>query len=313
LAAAVVAAAALFTAVGTYEPLIEAATSGDAVAIAGRYYSRLLWPVAVAGCALAVRADRRWWPAVVGAAVGGLAVPFGAGPFGWALGAAGGAVAASAVAAGLAGRRGAIAHAGAGVLLVGVAGTLAARIETVDLAAGSTATVAGVELTHRSIELATGQATQEAIATVEVGGSTLNPRLVAYRLRGVSTAEVAHRFVALDELQVVLLDGDAASARYRVNHLPRVGLVWLGGALLVAGLAGGPAAQPLRRLRASSSDTVDGSPPPAGVPAGGRLEPAGDRTGGVSTGDGATGPGAGDPPGTGGWPPAGPDPGSGTG
>jgi hypothetical protein len=169
-----------------------------------------------------------------------------------ALGAAGGAVAASAIGSR---RKGAVAHVGAGLLLVGVAGTMASQVETVAVEVGSTVEVAGVELTHRSIELATTPATSEAIATVEVDGSTMTPRLVSYRLRGVSTAEVAHRFHLADEVQVVLLDGDADGARYRVNHLPRVGLVWLGGAVLVAGLAG----QSLRRLRASSADSVDAS------------------------------------------------------
>ena len=34
-----------------------------------------------------------------------------------------------------------------------------------------------------------------------------------------------------------LIDGDADSARYQVNELPRVGLVWLGGGVAAAGLA----------------------------------------------------------------------------
>ncbi|MEL7209649.1 MAG: cytochrome c biogenesis protein CcsA, partial [Actinomycetota bacterium] len=118
--------AAVFVAVGTYEPVAEAATTGDRLAIAGAYYTRLLWPVTIGGAALAVRADRRWWPAGAGAVLAAMVTPWAAGPFGFAVSLAGGAVAGSAVS--LLGRRrpGALAHAGVGLALVGVAGTMAA-------------------------------------------------------------------------------------------------------------------------------------------------------------------------------------------
>ncbi len=235
LAVAVLAVAALFVAVGTYEPLVEAATSGHAVAIAGHYFSRLLWPLVMVGAGLAVRADRRWWPALAGAVVALVLAPEGGGPYGWLLSGAGGAMAGS----GLARRgRGTVAHFGVGLLLVGVAGTTVGRVDVVELTAGSAATFGGVELEHQSLDLVESGVTREAVATVLVDGAELHPRLVAYQLRGVSTAEVAHRFRGLDEIQVVLIDGQAGRARYQVNQLPRVGLVWLGGLVGALGLLG---------------------------------------------------------------------------
>ncbi len=277
-AVAALAVAGLFVAVGAYEPLVEAGTTGDAVAIAGHYYSRLLWPVVLAGAALAVGADRRWWPALAGAAVAGATTPWAAGPYGVALALAGGAVAGSALGrfpvrgapaavpgapgselaeisvrgapAAVPGAPGtrrvgvrasgvgrALGHLGAGVLLVGVAGSMAGRVTAVTAPTGTPVRAGSVELVHQSIELVDdGAATRSAVATVRVDGSELHPSLVSYRLRGVSTVELAHRYRWFDQLQVLLIDGDAASARYQVNELPRVGLVWLGGSLATVGL-----------------------------------------------------------------------------
>ena len=286
LAVIVLATATLFVAVGTYEPLVEAATTGDTFAIAGRYYSRLLWPVVIVGAVLAVRADRKGRAAGVGAVVGLVIVPLAAGPFGLALGAAGGAVAASAIGLVRSGRRGALAHVGVGIALIGIGGTIATTVDTVDLPVGGTTTIHGIELTHRSVELVDGRAVRSAVATVEVDGVALQPRLVAYQLRGVSTAEVAHRFRLADEVQVVLLDGDEGSARYRINRLPRVGLVWLGALILALGLLAEAAQAFLspRRLRANSSDNVDeSSPDPASSP---EPEPVPEPDGGPVGADG---------------------------
>ncbi len=260
-AVAVLAVAGLFVAVGAYEPLVEAGTTGDAVAIAGHYYSRLLWPVVLAGAALAVGADRRWWPALAGAGVAGATTPWGAGPYGVALALAGGAVAGSALgrfpvrsappaASGAPGTRRVgmrataagvgrgLGHLGTGVLLVGVAGTMAGRVTAVTAPTGVPVQAGTVEVVHQSIDLVDdGAATRSAVATVRVDGTELHPGLVSYRLRTVSTVELAHRYRWFDQLQVLLIDGDAASARYQVNELPRVGLVWLGGTVATVGLA----------------------------------------------------------------------------
>jgi cytochrome c biogenesis factor len=309
-AVAGLAAAGLIVAVGTYEPLVEAATSGDRVAIAGHYYTRLLWPVVMLGAALAIRFDRRWLPALMGAVIGLVVTPWGAGPFALAVAAAGGAVAASAASLLGGGPRRALAHLGVGLVLVGVAGTVATEVSTVDLAVDTPTMVDGRELIHRSITITESAGTRQAVATLEVDGTVFEPRLVSFPLRGASTAEMARRLHGLDDLQVILIDGDATSARYRINHLPRVGLVWLGCAVIAAGLL----AQPLRRLRASSSDTVEagaGPSPEPGSEAGGDGGEAGEAgaagdvgAAGVPDGVGASGVGTvgGDDPGSDGSP-----------
>lgn len=261
-AAVILAVCGIFVVAGAYEPLIEAATTGDAVAIAGSYYTRLLWPVTIVGAALIVRADRRWWWALAGAALGAASIPASAGPFAMVLAAGGGATAASAfgtarlpiVASGRprSGRAGLVAHLGVGVVLVGIAGTVATTGSTVTVAVDESVEVDGMTVNHRSVSLVDGEATSEAVATVEVDGAVYRPRLVAYELRGVSTSETATRMAGLDEVQVQLVDGNDRAARYRIIRLPRVGLVWFGAVLVVAGLA----AQPLRRFRAKSSSTL---------------------------------------------------------
>ncbi len=254
LGAWVLLVAALYVSTGTYEPLVEAATTGDRVAIAGTFFARLMWPVAIVGCAFAVRADRRWLPAVLGAAVGTVAVPMAVGPFGLILAAAGGAVAGSAASFSRPGR---LAHVGSGLMLIGIAGSLATSVTAVRLEVDTPTIVDGMTLTHRSIEITEGDVVSTAVAQVEVDGSPLLPSLDTYHLRGVSTAEVAHRSLGLDEIQIVLLNADRDQARYRVNRFPRMHLVWLGGVVLIAGLLG----QSLRRFRASSWLTVDPSDP----------------------------------------------------
>ena len=133
----------------------------------------------------------------------------------------------------------ALGHLGTGVLLVGVAGSMAGRVTTVTAPTGVPVRAGSVEVVHQSIELVDdGAETRSAVATVRVDGTELHPSLVTYRLRaGASTVELAHRYRWFDQLQVLLIDGDAASARYQVNELPRVGLVWLGGTLATVGLA----------------------------------------------------------------------------
>ncbi|MCP5035369.1 MAG: cytochrome c biogenesis protein CcsA [Actinomycetia bacterium] len=252
-AVAGLAVAAVIVAIGTYEPLVEGATTGDRVAIAGHYYTRLLWPVVIIGAALAIKADRRWHAAVVGAAIGAVVTPFAAGPFAIALAIAGGGVAGSALSTLRARRPGALAHLGVGLVLVGIGGTVATEITIVDLVVDTPTMVDGFELTHRSIVITETGGTRQAIATLEVDGTIFEPRLVSFPLRGASTTEMARRLQGVDDVQVILIDGDASGARYRLNHLPRVGIVWLGCAVVAIGLT----TQPLRRFRARSSDTVD--------------------------------------------------------
>jgi len=233
-AVAVLAATTLLVSMGTYEPLVEAATTGDRVSIAGHFFTRLLWPVVIIGGGLAVRADRAWWPSLGGIAFGVLLTPFAAGPFGVVLGAAGGAVAGSII--GVWQRRGALAHLGIGLVIAGIAGTMAGSSVIVDAPTGTEVAAGNLAVIHRSIQLIDEPERSIGLATVEIDGVTFHPSLVSYPLRGASSSEIARGYNGLDERQVVLIDGDTDSARYRVSHLPRLVLVWLGALLIAFGL-----------------------------------------------------------------------------
>ena len=236
LAAITLGLAAFLAAVGTYEPLAEAATRGNRVAIAGTFFSRMLWPVALVGLALAVRADRRWWPAVAGGAVALLATPPAAGLPGLLLAAAGGSLVGTSLAMLSKRRPGAIAHLGAGLLFVGIAGTTASLSGSAWIENGQTSQVAGLAITHQSLESGSAPGQSFVQANAKIGGESATARLVRFERRGVTTSEMANQVRGLDEVQLILLDGDDGGARYRLNRLPRLGLVWIGGAVLVLGL-----------------------------------------------------------------------------
>ena len=229
-------AAAALVALGTYEPAVERVLGGDSVAIAGTYFATIGWPLAVGGAALAVFADRRHLPAAVGGLVGVLLVPWDAGVFGLALGAAGGAVTGSALAGGLR-RSGWLAHAGIGLLLIGVGGTMATKESVVSLTQDQAEVVSGQTFTHRGIELVPGDTQDRAVATIDVDGVEVQAEIVAHKNRRVSTAEVATVRGVMNETQVLLRDGTDQVATYQINQFPRLNLVWLGAAVIVAGLA----------------------------------------------------------------------------
>lgn len=237
-AVASLAAAAGIVALGTYEPAVERLLGGDSVAIAGRFFSRALWPVAVAAGVGAVWLDRSRWSAGAGAAAGMAVVPWAAGPFGLAIAATGGAVAGSALAAAVGGRRGWLAHVGAGILLIGIAGTMAAELSSVSLRADQPVEVGDAVLVHRTLELRTEAAQERVVATIEVDRTVLQPELVVHRLRSVPTAEAATRRSWLSEIQVILVDGTAEQATYRINVVPRLVLLWVGAGLIALGVLG---------------------------------------------------------------------------
>ncbi len=236
LAAIMLGLAGFLAAVGTYEPLVEAATRGNRVAIAGTFFSRMLWPVTVVGVALAVRSDRRWWPAVAGGALALLATPPSAGFAGLALAAAGGSLVGTSLA--MIGKRrpGAIAHLGAGLLLVGIAGTVASSSGSAWIENSKTSPIAGLDITHQSLQSGTAPGQTFVQANASIDGEAATARLVRFEQRGVTTSEMSNQFRGLDEVQLILLDGDSGGARYRLNRLPRLGLVWIGGAVLIVGL-----------------------------------------------------------------------------
>lgn len=255
-AVAVLGAAAFLAAVGTYEPLVEAATTGNRLAIAGTYFSKLLWPVALVGVALAVGADKRWLPAAFGAGLGLLVAPAGAGFAGLGLSAAGASLVATAIVMIPRQRPGALAHLGAGVLLIGIGGTVATTRTSFVLSNDESVEVAGFTITHSELLDSTSNGVHRVDAIVSVNGSQRRPGLARFVTRGATTSEVANFSSGLDEAQLLLLDGDAEQARYRLNVLPRLRLVWIGSILLAAGVVlprlNVPDSYGFLRLRASN-------------------------------------------------------------
>ncbi len=235
-AMAVLLGSTLIVAVGTYEPAVETLLGDVPVSIAGVFFARSLWPLIVVGATAAVLADRRFAGAAVGAAAGVALTPLASGPFGIAVAAAGGAIAGSALDAARRGRPGWLAHTGVGIVLVGVAGTMGASVDQVILIKDRPTVVAGQTVVHRGIELRTSPTQEAAVATIEVDGAVLQPQLVAHRLRNIPTAEAATRRSILHETQVLLSGGTDGQADYRIQRMPRLNLVWLGCAVLVAGL-----------------------------------------------------------------------------
>ncbi len=227
-----------FVALGAYEPAVEQLAGGNAVGVAGVFFTRMLWPIVIVGAALCVRADRQYRFAMFGAAAGVAVTPLSAGPFGLTVAAAGGAVAASALVAGRSGRRGWLAHVGIGLVLVGIGGTVAATSSQVILIKDQSTQVDGITVVHRGIELVSEPTRDAAVASIEIDGVVLQPKMVLHRLRTVPTAEAATRRSVLDEIQVILSDGTDGQANYRISQTPRLNLIWLGAALVTLGLVG---------------------------------------------------------------------------
>ena len=244
-AVVVVAAAAVVVAVGTYEPAIEMLIRSNPFVLSGRFYTMLLWPVAVVGCLARIRVGVATTAAQVAATVGAVAamVMVGAavGAFGLVLAAAAGGVVGAAVTSGKPAER--LAHAGMGLLLIGVVGTTASTRTTVVALIDQEAPTTIGPVIHRGVQLVDRPGTTEAVATLEVVDSTtgqirtFQPKLVSYARTGASSAEIDTDRGWLVDTQVVLIDGDADRATYRLNRQPRIALVWLGAALATLGLA----------------------------------------------------------------------------
>ncbi len=231
--------AGFFVALGTYEPAVEQAFGGNSVGVAGVFFTRMLWPIVIAGAALSIRADRRYRFALLGVAAGVAITPLAAGPFGIAVAAAGGGVAGSALAARVWGRRGWLAHVGAGLILIGIGGTVAATSNRVILIKDQPAEVDGLTVVHRGLELVSEPNRDRAISSIEVDGTSLAPEFVVHRLRSVPTAEAATQRGVLNQTQVILVDGTDGQASYRINQTPRLNLIWLGAFALALGLVQG--------------------------------------------------------------------------
>ncbi len=253
---AAIGVATVVVAIGTYEPAVEMLVDDETFVISGRFYSLLLWPVAVAGAALRLRsagtgANRILMAATAGAVTAMVIVTAAAGWSGLVLAAAGGAVAATAgaetrasgraIATAAAGLGSRLTHLGVGVLLVGVAGTTATTSATVVALTDAPAVSPVGTVIHRGVEIVDRGSTTEAVATVELadGGTTrrFHPRQVSYVTTGGQSTEVATDRGWLADTQVALVDADADQATYRISRQPRITLVWIGAFLTTIGLA----------------------------------------------------------------------------
>ena len=250
----VIGLAGIVVAVGTYEPALERLVSDESFMTSGRFYSLLLWPIAVAGAALRVRAAlRRPGPggstgvlaaSTVGAVTAMVIATASTGATGLALAAAGGALAGSTLGESVTGRSGTgsrLAHVGVGLLMVGVAGTTATVVETVVVLTDAEAVTSVGVVTHRGVELVDRDGTIEAVASVDITDDgrtrTFHPKLVSYPATGGESAEVDTERGWLADVQVVLVDAGADGATYRISRHPRIQLVWAGAALTAVGLA----------------------------------------------------------------------------
>ncbi len=249
----VVGLAAVVVAVGTYEPAVERLVRDDSFVTTGRFYTLLLWPVAVVGAVLRVRAVVQRSPsdatvrvlaaAVIAAVVAMVIVTAATGPTGLVLAAAGGAVAGTALVEPdtiPVGGRSRLAHAGVGLLMIGVAGTTATVVETVVTFTDTEAVTSLGTVTHHGVEIVDGDGTAEAVATVTItsedNARTFHPKLVSYVTTGGQSTEVDTDRGWSADVQVVLVDADADRASYRISRHPRISLVWAGAALTTLGL-----------------------------------------------------------------------------
>ena len=270
----VVGVATIVVAAGTYEPAFEQLVSSESFITSGRFYSLLLWPIAVVGAVLRVRAvfrrqaaheaTRVLAAAAAGAVVAMVVVTAAPGATGLALAAAGGAVAGSAVLDRAAvfdrvadpGERGSrLAHFGVGLLIVGVAGTTATVTDTVVVLTDTEAVTAVGTVAHRGVDIVEGGGTNEAIASVDITADgrtrTFHPKLVSYRATGGESAEVDTDRGWSADIQVVLIDAAADRATYRISRHPRISVVWAGAAVTTIGLAAAAVARRRRSRRRS--------------------------------------------------------------
>lgn len=250
-------AASAVVAVGTYRPLVGAALGGEGVAVATKYFTRLLTPVGLtalavmgpaispqgirskaglgAGATGALAASGLGWLSHIGASpVAVLGVALGGWTAGWAL---------QAFVSGrtLAGA----AHAAMGICLAGVFGSSGAMTATATLRPNTPTHTAAGTLTLRQVQSsdasgvsstrpATNPTVTATVAINEPGRRwTARPRLVAFVNRRIVQPEPDQRF-GLFDTRVALRLADENRALVEVTRTPMAWAVWLGALLLVA-------------------------------------------------------------------------------
>ena len=237
--------------IGTSAPILAAWFGADQRVINGGFYMRLLVPVVIVGLiAASVAHAKRRTRVIVPAAIGAILAVAASGFVGWPIltivvVAAAVALAGVMVASVTVGARPRLSvvlgHLGFAVLIVGVAGTTATAQQRIVLGPGEAIELGGHRFEHVELvadgrdDLLGGTVT----AQILIDGRARFPQLVRYPDAGVLLAETSLISTPIDDVQVVLRDGnDNGQAEYDLAVRPLAMWVWWGAALLAAaGLA----------------------------------------------------------------------------
>ena len=139
-----------------------------------------------------------------------------------------------------------LAHAGMLAVAAGLVGSHAwQQTRQVTLQPGQSVTVGSHTLTYEGIGTRSESDHTALIARVRMGDETLEPGRLTYpSLGGQAVTTAAIRSTPLDDVYVVLAGADGAGAAFTVYVNPLVTWIWVGGALLVAGVLLGNLVRP---------------------------------------------------------------------
>ena len=157
-----------------------------------------------------------------------------------------------------------LAHLGLAVAVVGLAGSHFWQQEKdVTMRPGEQVTVAGYTLTFTGTETRELADHSELVATMALGGQTLEPARATYAgLGGQSLTHVAITSSPVADVYVVLAGTNSdGSAAFRIFVNPLVSWIWAGGAIIILGVILGNAG----RRRAVVEPVTAGVPSPVGA------------------------------------------------
>ena len=143
-----------------------------------------------------------------------------------------------------------LAHAG---MLAVAAGLIGSHVwqesRQVTLRPGQAVRVGSHTLTYEGVGAGTAADHSELVARVRLGDETLQPARLTYpSLGGQAVTRPAIRTTPLDDVYVVLAGADAGGAALTVYVNPLVTWIWVGGALLVAGVLLGNLVRPVAEV-----------------------------------------------------------------
>jgi cytochrome c-type biogenesis protein CcmF len=148
-----------------------------------------------------------------------------------------------------------LAHAGMLLVAAGLIGShVWQQTRSVTLAPGQSVTVGAHTLTYDGMEARTAGDHGELDARLTSGDATLEPARLTYAsLGGQAVTRVAIESTPLDDLYVVLAGADGRGATVTVYVNPLVTWIWVGGALLIAGVLLGNLVRPEPELERAPS------------------------------------------------------------